>query len=522
MAKNSKQDLLLKVQTPRLNGAGSTVEGEALGTATKLPTKKDEIFDSQTGEIARIGELSQQERILQARRIRYELQDVSAKILYNFYGSETPKNEKGYPIYHRTCGCNKLILSDTVSIKKAVEYNKSFYSGTMQCGSAAVCPVCAAPINERKANEMRVMANQVIADDNLNLSLLTFTAPHKAGQTLESIGDAISKTLIDFWSGRWATDFKKQYGIKGNVRSFEINYGSNGFHPHFHILIVSENSLPHTVRTLKGSPASISKQQKEWRSVLERWQALAQKNGLDMPNEYGLDIQSGEKAGEYITKFGSDGEVLKTKDGKDLSWDMADEMTKGVSKQGRKSSRTMFQLLADSADESYSLRSRKNFEARFLEYARFIKGKSLLKWSRGLRSMFGLSATEKTDVEILAERENTADTLAVLSVEQWRYIIKNNHRALVLELAENGGTSAVWGYLQSHGFAQSIIDFTLEREKSFDTSIDVELELDVHLSERKGISKIRSVLDVGAAAPVAKKKPKSANGDNNYHGSKMK
>ena len=136
--------------------------------------------------------------------------------------------------------------------------------------------------------------------------------------------------------------------------------------------------------------------------------------------------------------------------------------------------------------------------------------------------MFGLSATEKTDVEILAERENAADTLAVLSVEQWRYIIKNNHRALVLELAENGGTSAVWGYLQSHGFAQSIIDFTLEREQSFDTSIDVELELDVHLAERKGISKIRSVLDVGAASPVTKKKPKSVNSDNNYVMSKMK
>ena len=299
-----------------------------------------------------------------------------------------------------------------------------------------------------------------------------------------------------FRSDRWSVNFRKQYGIKGNVRSFEINYGSNGFHPHFHILIVSEIKLPATNRNKKGVVSK--KQSSAWTAILQRWQSLALKNGLAMPNSYGLDIQSGEKAGEYITKFGSDGEILKTKSGKSLSWDMSDEMTKGVSKSGRKSSRSMFQLLADSVNPDCSDRSRANFAARFLEYARFIKGKSLLKWSRGLRSLFGLSAVEKTDVEILAERENVADTLAVLSVEQWRYIIKNKHRPLILELAENGGTTAIWQYLTSHGFVDSIIDFSVARldDELCSSWLDEMKENDLHLAFKRGVSQVRSIYNV--------------------------
>lgn len=431
----------------------------ALGNATELRTPPKTYTDKSTGELVILGRLGQSEAIKEARRLRYRLQDSAREILYKFHGDNVPVNADGFEVHHRTCTCTRFRTASTTQIVKSNTNSKAFYAGLMQCANARTCPICAAKINERKANEMRAAANQLDAL-GLHFNLMTFTAPHSAHDKIEDLVPKISDALSSFWRGAPAKRFREKYGIVGNIRSFEVRYGSNGWHPHFHIIVVSKKPLPCTSRNKKGHVSPESSQDLDWLWVLNRWKTMTVKSGLSCPNLYGLDIQNGQQAGEYITKFGSDGEILETKKGKSLTWDMADEMTKGHTKIGIKGSLSPWDLLALAVDaDSQSERSKA--KTLFLFYARAMKGVTQIKWSRGLRDIFGLGK-EITDEEILKQEEDKADFLCHITPVEWRYIIQNNMRDIVLDLAENGGSQAVGLFLHGIGSSLPVDKFLFE------------------------------------------------------------
>ncbi len=454
---NSKQFDLVTTSLPRgaafpvggLVSSGVELEKAApLGIYANLrtpPLKSGEFFDSSTGEIVTVGKLNSSESINLADKMRMTLQDSARDILYMFHGDNTPLNKDNYPIYHRTCSCTRIRMSPTVQL--CLSKNKNVYfKGLKTCASASTCPVCAASINERKANDMRLMANQSAAMGH-KMSLLTLTTPHTSSDKIEDLLPKITEALACFWRGAWATRFKKKYGIIGNVRSFEVLHGSNGWHPHFHLVVVSNDKLPSTNRSDKGF--ALDNQSDDWLHILKRWQNVSIKCGLGMPNFNGLDIQNGDKAGEYITKFGSDEQILETKSGKKITWDMMDEATKGMTKIGKKGSRTPWGLLADSADTTLPKEFRQQSKFLFLFYARAIKGKSLLRWSKGLRDHFDLGK-ELTDEEILNNPQDELESLSHILPIEWEKILKLKQRHVPKALIRSGGgVEAVARYLFS-------------------------------------------------------------------------
>jgi hypothetical protein len=371
-----------------------------------------------------------------ARHRRFELQDVSRDILFSFHGKNVPVNEKGYQVHHRTCSCNRFRFSSTAEIVKSKTNDNVFYRGLMQCANAKTCPVCASKISERKANEMRMAFNMAKAE-GLHISLHTFTSPHTAKDKIETLIDMQSDALSRFWRGAAAKRYKEKYGIIGHIRSFEVKYGVNGWHPHFHIIVFSEKPFPN------------SKKEPDNESVLwirDRWVNCSARAGLSKPNQYGVDVRNGKFASEYITKYGSDEEILKTCNGKEITWDMADEMTKGHLKNKGKS-KTPFEILS-AYEEETDEKERLKFKFLFLSYAKAMVNKALLKWSRGLRSYFELGA-QQSDEEIVATETDSADLLCHLTIQEWDFILKNNLRSLVLDLANNGGVEALAHYFSN-------------------------------------------------------------------------
>lgn len=406
-----------------LQPSGAKRPSRYIHEVTSRPLVK-EFVDSSTGEVV---SLEKQGSAVDARRDRFLLLDTASSVLTMFYGDNPPVKANGHKKEHRTCICHRQVVSPTAQILKSKEHNRAFFGGVAQCASVWTCPVCAAKINERKSSEMRLAFNQAPALDLLP-HLVTFTAPHSAGDTIEELSSKMREALASFWRERQIAKWKKTRSVVGNIRSFEVRYGINGWHPHFHLIIFSGESLLNDTEIL-----------------LDKWQACCVRAGLDMPNEYGLDIQDGSKAGEYICKFGSDGEILQTKTGDKVTWDAADEMTKGNTKKGKTGSLSPWDLLrgiseTEDDDERYRLR------LLFLFYARSMKGVSQLKWSRGLRKFFELEP-QKSDEEILAQQDDSAKLLCHLTVDEWRFLIKNKSRATVLELAENGGSEAVARFL---------------------------------------------------------------------------
>ncbi|HBC3926829.1 TPA: protein rep [Vibrio parahaemolyticus] len=445
---------------------GSIRSGEAarLGNATELRTPPSKV-----------------EKINEARRLRYSLQDQARLVLWD---ADARKNSKGYQVQHRTCTCNRLSISEGADIYKSREHSKAHYGGLMRCANSRTCPVCAATISERKGNELRLAANQREAL-GLKFSLLTFTAPHTQFDRLDVLKQQMLDACAAFWRGSPAKRFKEKYGIVGHIRSFEVRYGSNGWHPHFHIIVVSKRELPST-RRVKGK-VCLSEQSEDWIKVLEMWQSAARRSGLKAPNEHGMDLQNGTEAGEYITKYGGDDEILKTKKGKSVTWDMADEMTKGHIKTG-KDSLSPFEILALSGNAETE-EERKKYTLLFREWSKASERLTMLKWSRGLRALFGLSKTDRSDEQILAEQDDKADLLCHVSTKQWQYIVCNGLRAKLLELAEGKDPiRAICEFMDEH----NLDHVSLKRENEFE-DLKRGYQLVEHRNTRSKISKVEKV-----------------------------
>jgi hypothetical protein len=104
-------------------------------------------------------------------------------------------------------------------------------------------------------------------------------------------------------------------------------------------------------------------------------------------------------------------------------------MTKGHIKKAR-SGRSPFDLL-----RSFLSDRDKQAAALFQQFALAFHGRQLV-YSQGLKAHFDLA--EKTDAEISAEVDESAQLLGSISLNQWRVICRLDFRGEVLELARHG------------------------------------------------------------------------------------
>ena len=190
----------------------------------------------------------------------------------------------------------------------------------------------------------------------------------------------------------------------------------NGFHPHFHILVFTDNRLDNS--TLLQVYANA-------------WKRACRLAGLPEPSdEHGVTVQDGSQAAQYASK-----------------WGLEDEMTKAHTKKTRRKGATPWGLLRavlDGDDPEYTPeRAGKLFQV----YASAFRGRRQLYWSNGLRKLLEL-AQEQTDDELIAQAEDEqASVLATLTVKQWRAIRRYHQEAHLLTVAED-----------APGLLQSIID----------------------------------------------------------------
>ena len=135
--------------------------------------------------------------------------------------------------------------------------------------------------------------------------------------------------------------------------------------------------------------------------------------------KHALDLRGGEKAAEYIAKFG-----------RDERWGVSSEMTRFHSKVGIRKGAWMddqhftpFQILewANNGDKTAS--------ALFREYAEGYHGKRMITWSPGLSDRIGVDKKQPTDEEIAELEINPLpeeDFAGNLIFEQFRELMRRN------------------------------------------------------------------------------------------------
>ena len=318
------------------------------------------------------------------RRKRFELQAVVRR----FFPSS------------RTAACMRLKVPDSVvGIHRHKATARAFYSGLAVCGSVWLCPVCAAKISERRRVELAAGIEAGKAK-GLQVFLLTLTVPHGLGDDLPDMLEKMRKAWIGTSSNRDGKAVRSEIGLVGTVRAWEVTDGANGFHPHFHaLLFIGSGMSPEQVQALY-SPL---------------WRRHCVSMGLPEPSEaHGCRVDNGDKAAEYVGKWGLDY-----------------ELTKGHIKKAGRAGMSPFDML-----RAWSENRDSRAISRFRLFADAFHGKRQLVWSKGLRALLGL-VSELSDEKLAQASFEEASLLAELEDDEW-YAIRHNGWILpLLELAEN-------------------------------------------------------------------------------------
>lgn len=348
-------------------------------------------IDQSTSRAASLGTLTKT-RPTSQRESRFKLQDAAASILRT----------------HRVRGCGKHKIQ--VSERRGVAYNpdrkKAHFSNVQICGLVWVCPVCAAKITEGRRYELKTALDNWTKRPGSHVFMITLTNPHTRFDSLFDLKIAQRKATHRFFSSRKGVSLMQRLGRVHHVKNYEVTYGSNGWHPHHHILLMCNKDT-------KLTDPIILELKKHWRSCCV-------KAGLRAPSlEHGLDFSDGSYADRYVSK-----------------WGLEHELTKSHVKKGVKESLTPWDLLRIHSGQLDHSMTPFRASALFKHYAESFKGARQLVWSRGAKADLLPDLEEQTDNELAEATDKNSIQVMTLDDFAFSLIVRHGKRHQFLAAVE--------------------------------------------------------------------------------------
>ena len=331
---------------------------------------------------------------------------------------------KGWKEQHRTCWCSRSLRRGDfgeegggfIDVYRNEARTGASLTGLNRCGNLHTCPVCSAKVGELRRKQLSAAQVANIKAGRFAY-LLTFTFPHDNSDNLDDLQPKFDKSRNRFLNSRLWKGLKLNAHAIGSVISLEFTISQeNGWHPHIHLLLFCDRQA-----FGEGAPVNdagdlesvtIAQMKREWCNKLLKV-GLGDNAKMNDMLLHGLNVRGGEKAAEYIAKFG-----------RDSKWGASSELARSHAKIGTAGERwgnlhfTPFQLLVWAADrDGWAV-------ARFREYAQVTEGKRALVWSPGLKKALGV---EDIDEEIWAATDDTKlpDQILIgtLTAEQFSIIM---------------------------------------------------------------------------------------------------
>jgi hypothetical protein len=297
-----------------------------------------------------------------------------------------------------------------------------------RCGSVHSCPVCAPKIRQRRAVEIQT-GMAVHRAMGGGVEFVTLTLQHHKAERLKPLLELVANGFrAVIGSGRfvrqWYLD-REALGIVGTIRTLEINYGANGWHPHLHVLVLTDHVLNDTERAYLAD------------GFWERWSShLSDRGHHGTQREHGIvavPVASPDDVARYMSK------VYDT---------LHHEMTRGDLKLGARSGRNPFRVLGDLVDAGKvdPLSGEINPDwYTWREYELATKGRQFLTWSMGLKDRLGVN--DVTDQEH-AEAEIGGELVAVIPLYAWVGVRRDaRHLSRIHTAAELHGEAGVYELL---------------------------------------------------------------------------
>lgn len=339
------------------------------------------------------------------RRTLWALSRTAAGLLYP---KGTPPSElKGVA----TCRWAVKSKSDGVNLHLS-EYEgtgqkRASYSGLQTCGLVWRCPACAARISEARRRQVNDALSWA-KGKGYGIAMMTLTARHGAGDPLKELLAAMKRAKRRFHKHRrWRTIKPRIIAV---LTATEVTHGKNGWHPHFHILLIFDGEEVRAELEALGDP----------------WRASLRREGLDGAAA-AFDCQDASAAGRYVGKWGA-----------------GEELTLSGKKRANGKGRTPLQLL-----EAHKAGSQEAGEL-WLEYVQAFHGRTQL---HGLKPLLRLAGLEDvTDAEAAADeaqdgQDREEEPLTNIDYPTWRERGRSR-RTDILDAAEREGAPGVWAVLE--------------------------------------------------------------------------
>lgn len=244
------------------------------------------------------------QNMIQKVRLSINLEDFEISVgndLFDFTPSRFEPKPLEKPIVSKTvCDCGKP-LGHVVELQRNLEHGSSSVNGVATCGSVWACPVCRQKIISERAEELK----EIYEKWDGHMYMLTLTVPHEKGDNLAELygsnqsGTGISGALAKFRQSRtFSKAFKDNHGYHGDIRGIEVTWGrSNGFHPHIHMLILTEETISF----------------KEWRQRFYlAWRRACLRSDLKEPSfKHGIDLSycDNPEDAQYLAKWSTASEL---------------------------------------------------------------------------------------------------------------------------------------------------------------------------------------------------------------------
>ena len=342
-----------------------------------------------------------------------------------------PNGKDGFakPSRRAWCGRARTFGSVAVKVRHDEDGSHAHFSGVQHCGSVWACPVCAPIIRRERAEEITEGARRHIATGG-GIAMVTFTIRHSRVDGLRDSMRVLADAYSDMSRSRAFRDWKAERGMVGYITATEITFGMNGWHPHRHVLMLFDRPVSHEQeRALQGE-------------LFAMWSHAVERSGGETVSREAFDVRAVTSGEEQVAAY-----VTKTVKGVE---GIGKEVSLADVKAGRASgSINPFQLLDVETPEAETL---------WNEYAEATKGRSAIRWSRGLRDALGMGR-EKTDQEIVDELEQMGEVRLLIAPSLFNRSVRSYRSAcLILEAAERGDYGYIRRSLGGSGYPTTLPD----------------------------------------------------------------
>lgn len=306
------------------------------------------------------------------------------------------------------------------------------YAGLATCGRIWLCPVCNAKVMARRSLEIGLVLAWAHAN-GLRVVWGSLTAWHTRTDRLVDLLDiqrAAWRSVVNSKTWRsWGRGDRSSSRV-GYIRAAEITYGDNGWHPHFHPIILVEGSR---------ADAQVVAQwmQRAWVQGVRAAGGSAEAEGGAQRLEVLEPGEADEKLAAYVTKatYAATSNLpleavwSQSKTGRGrvkgtaAHWALLEGITQG---------------LADDV-------------ARWWELEDATNGHRMITWSRDLRKLAGVG--EEVQDEVLAAEEvgNVRDTVCYITPKGWRSVRERPAlQGMILDVLEQGGWLGLRDFLDAN------------------------------------------------------------------------